>query len=168
MNSSSFQKRLTTVFHRYHKLSSGIHHFIILSLGLINQHCSFNVITDQYLIQFTCQGNFNPKLVWEYFYFHYTLSVKRNLSERHSLQSKASNRIIFGHRLAIILNILSTSKKSKACLNQKGEKCSEIARGHFTKLQKLLASRAGSSLADKSRYGNYITNWMNSHWMFWI
>ena len=56
-------------------------------------------------------------------------------SERHSLKSKASKWIIFGHRLAIFIFILAHLKnKTKVCCTQQGEICGEIARGQFSKI----------------------------------
>ena len=58
-------------------------------------------------------------------------------SDWHSLKSKALKRLKIGHRLPIVLHILSTSQKKKnVCLSQERVKCSEIARGNLKKNHK--------------------------------
>ena len=82
----------------------------------------------------------------------------------HSLKSKASTWIIFGHRLGkFILN--KHIKKIKFTSIKEEINAMKWQEVNFQKSQKLLASRAGS------RYGVYVTrhwNWMNSYWMFWV
>ena len=91
-------------------------------------------------------------------------------SERHSLKSKASEWIIFGHSLAIVL-LTKHISKTNVWLSQKGVNWGEIARGHFSKITDTARLPATELGTDKSQYGGYITrhwNWMNSYWMFWI
>ena len=73
-----------------------------------------------------------------------TLSVKRNItsSEWHSLKSKASKLIIFGHRLAIV--ILSTCTKQLFAWVKKDKMRWNYKRSVFKNSQKLLPSQAGS------------------------
>ena len=86
-------------------------------------------------------------------------------SERHSLKSKASKWIIFGHSYKLVILIKYIKKKRFAWIkNEKNAvKSQEVS---FQKSQKLLASWAGSSLQTKPirRSHNPHWNWMNSYW----
>ena len=53
----------------------------------------------------------------------------------------------------------------------KWRKCSEITRGHFSKITETTRLLGPEFATDKSRCSGYITrhwNWMNNYWMFWI
>ena len=70
-------------------------------------------------------------------------------SECHSLKSKASKWIIFGHKLN--LSLISTSKKTKVYFNQRGDKCDEIARGQFSKITETACLSAGLGVRSRQK-----------------
>ena len=86
-------------------------------------------------------STFIKKYVQSYNNYMY-IDRQKNLitsQERHSVKSKESKLIMFGHQISCITP-WNIHLKNKGFLSLKGEKC-VIAKGHFQKLQKLLASR---------------------------
>ena len=116
-----------------------------------------NYTNDMWNLHNFCKGMLHMYLHWaskETYHFRVTLTKMQSIK-----MTRNSAQISY-----------STSKKT-VCLCQKGIKCSEIARGKFSKITET-ARPPGTELdTDKNQYGSYITyhwNWMNSYWMFWI
>ena len=92
-------------------------------------------------------------------------------SECHTLKSKASTWIIFGHRLGTCTHssLISTSKAKAKFTSIKEEiNAMKLQEVNFQKITETARLSGWEFEADKSRYGVYVTrhwNWMNSYWI---
>ena len=115
---------------------------LIVNQSIVNKIILIHV--DAKIIQVTKDGRKGPMT----YFRKSTLSVKRNItsSERHTLKSKAWKWLIIGHRLAIILLTKHIIKKLCLLESNKNNIRWNRKRSFFQKSQKLLASRARSSV----------------------